>query len=183
MFPYVFDKALSDKIYRGVYDRFEPTTNGWILNNYSESSSKSVMWTLLSNGNDEFIAAGEYIKKELDLYYRKATGIKSNFKVKRYYSNGQTSNQYSDFHTDIDEPGYFTVVLFVDRFWDLSYGGEFVSQSPDHKMHYTPYLANTAVVIPSTWWHRGNPPTPNTDKLRTTLALTYYDPNATYTGH
>ena len=195
MFPYVFDKALPDKIYRGVYDKFDPTVNGWILKNYSiffnikshgyndAATTQSVMWKLLDNNQPEFIAAGEYIKKELDLYYHKATGIRSNFKVDRYYSNGQTAIQQSEFHVDSYDPGYFTVVLFVDRFWDVRYGGEFICQSPDHKIHYTPYMANTAVVIPSTWYHKGTPPLTNTGKLRTTLALTYYDENAVDTGY
>ena len=184
MFPYTFEPALDIRAMGKVANDIDPSTNPWLLNNNTNNGmAECVSWKQPNDYKSSFVNAGERIKYKLDEYYHKVTNIKTDFEVVRLFTNGQTSNQTSAFHIDYKDPGYYTVILFVDPYWNVAYGGEFVCQSPDKKFHYTSYKSNTAVVIPANWFHRGTPPFACTDRLRTTLAITYFDKSAVHTGH
>jgi hypothetical protein len=79
-------------------------------------------------------------------------------------------------HYDETNPGFTTLVLFTNYNWDTNWGGEFVCYNPIKKRYeYTPYVPNTAVVIPSSWEHKGSNPNNVTHKLRTSVGFMYCD--------
>ena len=186
MFPHIFEDVLPLELFMGVHDAINPTDNAWTLTNHSQKGNShlndSVSWLLPDHKEKlQFYNAGSHIKYKLSKHYYKHTGIKANFEISRIFSNGQTTSQSTVFHTDYSDPGFFTVVLFTEKSWDITFGGEFVCKDPQGKYHYTPYIPNTAVVIPSSWEHRGTPPFRMTDRLRTSLAISYHDPNCIHT--
>ncbi len=182
MFPHTFNNALPEKMFVGLYDCIDPRKNGYTLNNrtFGEyNPNDTVSWSISNNERNEIVLvnAATYLQYKLNNHYHKFTGVRADFKLCRVFTNGQTSNQATAFHTDAREPFTYTIVLFSELNWNVSYGGEFVCRDPDGRYHYTTYIPNNAVVIPASWEHRGTPPNRLTERLRTSIAFTYEDPN------
>ena len=182
MFPHVFENALPEDVFLSLYADITPhRCSMWVMNNeaYIGSPVGRRSWLI----DDHFSRlifkwAGSYMKHKLDHYYHsQRPDSRPNFKLVRTFANGQTNGQLSEFHRDYDDPEYYTIILFTNLSWDTNWGGEFVVCDPDGKYHYFSYIPNHAVLVPSIWSHNGSAPNLSTDSMRTSLALSYYDPN------
>ena len=149
----------------------------WSLNNKNYEGS-SLNWGVHPNTYElSFVKASTIIKLKILKHIRK------NIKLCKIHCNGQTSNQTSSFHTDVDgdDSDVWTFVLFTECDWNTQWGGEFVSQHPKtNEYFYTPYIPNTGVLIPANWEHCGHPPFSCTDNVRTTIAFSYMELNLYY---
>ena len=190
MFPYVIENALPPDMFRDLYDDMSPnrcTWNHWTLDNVSDvgeygdaSHSSWYLWDCTTGLVYKKI--GAYLKYSLDRYYHSLVPeSRPRFELVRVHTNGQTSGQLSEFHVDFFDSCYYTVVLFTNLSWNTNWGGEFTVRDPKGKYHLIPYIPNHAVLIPSDWSHNGSAPNSKTDQLRTTLAVSYYDPSCPWT--
>ena len=84
--------------------------------------------------------------------------LRRDIKLCKIHANGQTAGQNTIFHKDWEEHGVWTFIYFNQPYWDVEWGGEFVCQTPDDEYHFTPYVPNSGVFIPSNWLHKGQPP-------------------------
>ena len=148
----------------------------WTPNNYSESPG---------NNKKDPVSWGVVVKNSELIMFKAATIIKlkilrhirEKIQICKIHYNAQTCGQTSKFHKDFDEELLcWTFVLFTEKEWDTQWGGEFVCQHPETKEYfYTPYIPNSGVLIPSSWQHHGQSPSPITDQVRTTLAICYME--------
>jgi Rps23 Pro-64 3,4-dihydroxylase Tpa1-like proline 4-hydroxylase len=49
-----------------------------------------------------------------------------NLKPERLLLNVYNHGDSSWLHTDTDKPGYWTAILFMNEYWDINWGGDFV---------------------------------------------------------
>lgn len=150
---------------------------GWKNNNVS-NRDEYISWGKLEEDIiDDLIykSVGSYIKYKIKKHLRS-----SNLELSRIHVNGQTNGQSSLFHTDADNDGTYTFILFTTKSWNSNWGGEFSILNPlKGKYEYYPYIPNSGILIDSTWEHRGNSPNNMTYKLRTSVAFMYTDLNVT----
>lgn len=145
----------------------------WQLNNYSYMGGK-YSWGIDKQiiKNLSFLSCGSFIKLKIQKI------VKQDLKLCKIHTNGQTSNQTSEFHKDFFEDQVWTFVLFCNYSWNTSWGGEFVCfDDVNNKYHYCPLIPNNGILIPSNWDHYGSCPNSSTDKLRVTVAFSYCDPS------
>ena len=128
-----------------MYDIIDPTQNNeWIVNNRSNKGGKLSWGREMHSYLLPFYDVGIYIK------YKIKKKIKHNLNLMRIHVNGQTSNQDSEFHTDMDTEYYYTFILFSNLEWNVQYGGNFNFYNPKEKeYHSIPYMPNSGVLIPS----------------------------------
>jgi len=182
MFPYVFEEALPINMFVGLYDDLDPKRNNdWRLCNISNPHNKTSHTSWQVNDCRQRLAytkVGSYLKYQVDKYYHSVFPDRHpRFSLVRTYTNGQTFGQLSEFHVDYFDDTYYTVILFTNLEWDTNWGGEFTVRDSQGKYHLFPYIPNQAVLVPSNWSHNGSAPNSKTDALRTTLALSYWDPS------
>jgi len=167
--PIVFNQILPRELFNTLSEWM--MMGDWQLTNTADDDTK-VSWELSHTVG---------VRPSEALWYEAATIVK--YKIKKFikedldfyriHTNGQTFGMGSEYHTDYDELGYFTVVLFTSPNWDTQWGGQFVCRDFKGNHWQVPYFPNNAVVIPAHWEHYGASPNVHTDKLRTTVALGY----------
>lgn len=189
MFPLVIEDAIPNGMFYDLYDEIDPKKmNNWVLRNVSYTDGRKtsvdehVSWKMHDNTSRiPLYNAGIHLKYKISKEFYKTTGRMMDLTLCRVYSNGQTSSQATSFHTDYDNPCYYTAILFSEIDWDSNWGGEFTALCPEtNHYHIFPYIPNNAIVIPGCWEHKGNAPQNNTDRMRTTIAFSYYDLNTPY---
>ena len=146
---------------------------GWVFGNNSNDTDTYESWSkTYDNVSDPLI----YMDIATYIDYKVRRLVKSKLYFYRAHINGQTSDQPSLMHTDHTADGFYTAVLFTRPDWDTNWGGDFVCYNPiKERYEYAPYIPNTAVVIPSTWEHKGSNPNNTTHELRTSVAFMYCD--------
>ena len=165
-FPIKFYDVLDDNLFEACFDELDRPV--WALNNAS-SRGLSRAWGLGNIHADLiYFKIGSYIKLKILKH------IKEKLHLIKIHANGQTALQKGEFHHDFIQEYVWTFVLFTNDNWDNQWGGEFVCLDPETgEYHYTPYVPNGGVLIPSHWQHYGQSPNNFTDELRTTLAFCY----------
>ena len=144
---------------------------GWRFGNKSYESDTYDSW---AKQYDDLSTPLIYIDVATYINYKVRRLVKSKLHFYRAHINGQTSGQPSLIHYDSLRDGFYTAVLFTAENWHTNWGGEFVCYNPiKERYEYTPYIPNTAVVIPSNWEHRGSNPNNTTHQLRTSIGFMY----------
>ena len=163
-FPINFQRVLSDDLFVDVSEELD---TGWQLTNHAIDGD-TLFWTQTENNLPTYFRAASVVKLKVMRH------LQTHVNLLRIQTNGQTSSQESSFHIDFDEDGIWTFILFGSRLWNSDWGGEFVCQIPStRQLHYTPYVPNEGVLIPSNWWHKGCAPNHRTKNIRTSLALSF----------
>lgn len=164
-FPFVVTNVLSTQLFESVNDEL---ITGWSLSNRSNSNQNYNLWGKFDRHELIFLKIGSYLKLKIIRH------LKQDIALCKVHINGQLPLQESSFHKDFQEPFFWTCVLFTNRVWNTDWGGEFVCFDPNKQEYkYTPYVPNTAVLIPSNWEHSGRAPNKNTQVMRTTIAFSY----------
>ena len=169
--PVVFNNILPQKTFETLSSWM--VLGDWQLSNTADvESATKLSWELT---NTTGVRPSEMIWYETGtiVKYKIKKFIKENLNFYRIHTNGQTFGMGSEYHTDYDEIGYFTVVVFTSPYWDTQWGGQFVCRDFKGNHWQVPYFPNNAVVIPAHWEHYGASPNVHTDKLRTSVALGY----------
>ncbi len=113
--------------------------------------------------------------------------LKTDLRLVKIHTNGQFAGQESAFHTDFPMEKVWTFVLFTEKNWVTSWGGEFVCFNPGTREYeYCPYIPNSGVLIPSNWEHFGSAPNSSTREMRTSVAFSYATPlvaDSIFTGY
>ena len=150
--------------------------SGWEYGNVSEGDNPNDTYESWGKKYDDVNDPLVYMDIATYISYKVRRLVKSKLYFYRAHINGQTCGQPSMMHYDADIPAFTTVVLFTSQNWDTNWGGEFVCYNPiKGRYEYTPYIPNTAVVIPSSWEHKGSNPNNVTHKLRTSVGFMYCD--------
>ncbi len=167
IYPVVFKDVIPSHVFVSLHDEL---LNEWTLANTSDSKygDDSLSWGLRYK-NDRIIMyqAASIVKLKCQKI------IREHIRLCKIHVNGQTFGQKGGFHTDFDDPWFWTFVLFTSPEWNTQWSGEFVCQDPSGEYHYVPYIPNNGVLIPSNWPHYGCSPNAFTDKLRTSVAFSY----------
>ena len=175
--PIVIETVLSREEYEGLwqyFDRTQPAVNSlaiWTLNNASYGKGDPVSWQHPLRTDLMFAKCATTIKLKMMKHLKKP------LKLCKIHANGQTPGQNTLFHKDYPLDEVWTFILFNQMEWNHEWGGEFVCKSPDGKLHYTPYIPNNGVFIPSNWEHKGH--SPNSligNGYRTTVAFSFCIP-------
>lgn len=170
--PIIIDNVLPLSTMKSAYQYFDPSDLGvWTFNNRSYGKNDPVSWQHPMRDDLIFFECASIIKLKMMRH------LKRDLKLCKIHVNGQTAGQNTIFHKDYREDSIWTFIYFNQLSWNQSWGGEFVSQSPNGEYHYVPYVSNTGCFIPSNWEHRGASPNHMTDKLRTTIAFSFCDPS------
>lgn len=167
--PIHFKEVVSPILFASLKDDL---TDSWVLINESYSGD-SITWGLnCTHDKMSFLQASAIIKLKILKH------IKEKIQLVKIHANGQTSNQKAAFHVDFAHKNVWSFILFTEWNWNTQWGGEFIAQNPEtREYHYTPYIPNSGVLIPSHWQHYGASPNAYTDQLRTTLAFSYAELN------
>lgn len=160
--------ALPAELYTKFWDDLDPSYNGWTLSNRSRKGIGSLSWTRKQYDKDIMDEVANVIKDKV------SPVVGFDLTYERCNVNGQTSGQVSEFHTDYEEPGYYTAVLFCCPYWDTQWGGTFTAKNPlTSKYEIFPYLPNGIVIIPGEWDHYGESPNHCIDLMRVTVAFMF----------
>lgn len=169
MYPFLIKDALDIQTFGELwYENLDPRNNGWTLSNRSlDDDNSPLSWTRMALSPDIVMESSNQIRKKIEK--------KTNTKLlhERINTNGQTSGQVSEFHTDYDED-HITALLFCCMNWNSQWGGAFTVKNSDTSEYLIyPYIPNQAVVIPSEWEHYGESPNHFCQNLRVTIAFMY----------
>ena len=163
MFPHNISAVLTVQKFLDLHQTLK---NDWSCSNTSYSGGAQSWGKICRNDLINF-SVGSYIKLKL------MKVLKKDLRLIKVQINGQTPFQESQFHIDFSESKVWTFVLFTEPEWNVEWGGEFVVQDSAGKYHYTPYIPNTGVLIPSNWTHKGQSPNSQCPGMRTTVAFSY----------
>ena len=168
---------LKDVLPVGKFFRLnEELRRGWSFGNTSQNGNKSDTYESWSKDWEDVGDPLIYMDVATYISYKVRRLVKSKLHFFRAHVNGQTCGQPSLMHVDDSRDGFYTAVLFTTQYWDTNWGGEFVCYNPiKERYEYTPYIPNTAVVIPAKWEHKGSNPNNTTHELRTSVAFMYCD--------
>jgi len=175
--PIVIDTVLTKDEFEGLWQYFDRTSPAvsslatWTLNNASYGKGDPVSWQHPLRTDLMFTKCATTIRLKMMKHLRR------DIRLCKIHANGQTAGQNTLFHKDYPLDDVWTFIFFNQKEWSLEWGGEFVSQRPDGKTFYTPYIPNTGVFIPSNWDHKGH--SPNTligNGYRTTVAFSFCIP-------
>jgi hypothetical protein len=188
-YPINFKNVIDGHTFFGIRDMFK--YERWIMTNGTSEYDRTNGFESNSQyTRKSWLIPREILNSDLNcieaaitIKYKIKQKIKKDIELIRIHSNGQTREQLTEFHGDFTYDGSnsgpspldrLTFILFTEQFWDTEWGGEFICQNPKTKeYHYTPYIPNSGVVVPSHWQHKGSSPNGSTDRLRTTLAFFY----------
>jgi len=150
-----------------LYQGVDPNLEHWVLNNPAYSGGH------LSWGRNKESLETVFYDAATIIKYKVMRILKKPLVLGRIHCNGQTSGQICDFHTDYDDREAYTVILFSNLNWNSSWSGEFICLV-DGEYKIAAYIPNHAVLIDASWQHTANCPNNKTDKLRTTVAFSYF---------
>ena len=176
-----FDKVLSRNDYFILLEEFDPYYNHWCFTK-SEYKGKEIRakknqilppnWGTLMKprlggigDNIVFINFAESLK------YLVQKTIKRKVQLTRINTNIQFPLQESTFHPDGDIDSW-TLILFVCKGWDPSWGGDFLCLDGDQQ-ESVPCRPNTGVLFNASLMHRGIAPNQFALFERKTIAFTY----------
>lgn len=163
--PIHFTEVVNPTLFKTLEDDL---TDSWMLNNQSYDGDGTSWGLRYTHDKISFFEAASVIKLKILKH------VREKIQLIKIHANGQTSLQKASFHFDFHQKKVWTFILFTENNWNTQWGGEFISQNPETKeYHYTPYIPNSGVLIPSHWDHYGASPNAYTDQLRTTLAFCY----------
>lgn len=175
--PIVIKDVLSESERLTLWDYFDrkspymSSLATWTYNNASYGKGDPVSWQHPLRTDLIFTKCATTIRLKMMKH------LKRDLKLCKIHANGQTAGQNTLFHKDWEEHNVWTFIYFNQPYWNIEWGGEFVCQTPDDEYHFTPYVPNTGVFIPSNWLHKGQPPNSLIgNEIRTTIAFTFCDP-------
>lgn len=92
-----------------------------------------------------------------------------NRRLLRCYSNAHTHGIDGYPHVDSYRKDAKTIVIYVNKIWDIDWGGETIVYEKDMTAYVAAPVYNTAAVFKSNRLHKGTAPSRNCPKLRITL--------------
>lgn len=163
----VIKNCLPPNTFWDLYQGVDPHRENWILNNPAYSGGH------LSWGRDTKSLETIFYEAATIIKYKVMKLLKKDLILARIHCNGQTAGQICDFHDDFTHREAYTVILFTSANWNSGWSGEFICLV-DGEYKIAPYIPNDAVLIDASWQHSANCPNNKTDKLRTTVAFSYF---------
>ena len=163
--PYTLRDALPISKLQSVNEHIN---RNWYFGNGSTTGDGTKFW----GGNDRndivLFDAACYLK------YKLQKVLKKSLRPVMAHVNGQTSGQEGGFHTDHTLQNVWSLVLFTNYHWNTQWGGEFCCLCPDKEYRFFPYIPNTGVLIPATWFHKGAAPNSKSNsEMRTSVAFMF----------
>ena len=117
--------------------------------------------------NLAFIRIGSNIKLMSEKILRRKLSLV------RINTNIQYPSMENTFHQDGGE-GCWTFVIFLNKNWDLLWGGEFIYAAEDD-YYYVPFIPNHGCLCAAHRDHRGSAPNSLSEMYRTTIAFTMFE--------
>jgi hypothetical protein len=163
--PKTFFNVLDNNHFLQVMDDID--SKGWVYENKSYDNDKILSWTQERENRPVIDKASEVCLHLIEDYL----DAKNEFSLTRTHYNGQTFGQHGTKHVDYG-PGYLTIVLYVNSFWDAEWGGETYVYKPDNSLIINRLIPNSAILFPSDWLHWGTAPNV-INVLRKTVAFSF----------
>ena len=95
---------------------------------------------------------------------------KKNFSLDRVYANGQTYGLPGSLHTDSKEKSSYTFLYYVNKEWDVTWGGSTIFYHNNEYKSMLP-LPNCGILFAADKLHAGLEPTRHCKELRITVAF------------
>ncbi len=156
---YIFDQVLGPAELLWIYHELL-ATNSWTLSRASIAGAaanrpfSSFPGLIVENrgGQRHDFLAGYFrgVVFRIRELARRHHGLVLPPEIRRIHIGAKSSQSKTDFHTDTDESGVWTILGFLNPVWNAADGGEFFLE--DHKL---PYRSGGFVVFPSNIRHDG----------------------------
>ena len=149
----------------------------WGLRSYENGVFRSIPhWNQHFAGHVEADEEPYDCEKELDGFTKsiwnklKKTHFKNDFLV-RCYANGVTKGIDQRLHTDGMYDGAKTAIIYINKIWNVDWGGETILWNKSKRLITESYLpkAGSVLIFNANIWHGARPVSGYCDDLRITL--------------
>ena len=152
-----------------VFDRQIIPAGRWRWGQRSNNNTLYPMWY------QPYYAKGswdEWVPQEVKQISYRFQNMHPGSKLTRAMLAGNTFGQDGDIHRDWQQPGQLTMVAYVNKEWNIHWGGETIIYSPELEILNTVRPEpGKAVIFDSNFPHIGKDPARRSGALRCILAL------------
>ena len=152
-----------------VFDRQIIPAGRWRWGQRSNNNTLYPMWY------HPYYAKGswdEWVPQEVNQISYRFQNMYPGSKLTRAMLAGNTFGQDGDIHRDWQQPGQLTMVAYVNKEWNIHWGGETIIYSPELEILNTVRPEpGKAVIFDSNFPHIGKDPARRSGALRCILAL------------
>ena len=181
---YEIESVLSVDDWKKVHAEFNPVYNNWIFKKkefdqlpISERSTQTALfptWGCVAKLVDDDGVGDNHVFLNTSVLVKFTAQkiLQKRLELVRINTNIQYTGMESMYHQDGNDTEW-TFLIFMSKFWEPNWGGEFVCWNDDDTYRGFPYIPNNGIMFRADLRHKGAAPNILCKAPRFTIAFTY----------